>query len=330
MAKPDKATLLAYVEELGLSDALKANVMQELEADESRATNFVGQRLRHSDYTKKTQELASQRQTLEQAVSGQVKEYAQKLQEADQKVANILKDLEGERINRATAEMKLKRVAEQYEIHDDDLKSIIASNNEPPVNRNAPPAGLTEEKLLEILAKRETELVNKLMPELMSFPQISAIQQEIRDTHYELTGKRLSAAEMTELMKEAPKAGGLIKAWEEKHGIAGIRQERHDKEVTAKAIEAYKTEEMRKASEAAIATVHNQDGIRPLSTSPVLREYRNRAEEPAAGNGGGNNNGKGSEPQPRMSGAERAATKWVERRNQGIGLGKEAPAAKTA
>lgn len=325
----DKKELRRYIEELNLSEPLTANLLQELEADEKRAVQFVGQRLRQDDFTRKTQELADQRKTLESAVSGQVKEYAQKLQEADQKVANILKDLEGERINRATAEMKLKRVAEQYEIHDDDLKSIIASN-EPPISRNAPPAGITEEKLAEILAKRETELVNKLMPELMSFPQISAIQQEIRDNHFELTGKRLTAAEMTELMKEAPKAGGLIKAWEEKHGIAGIRQERHDKEVTAKAIEAYKTEEMRKASEAAIATVHNQDGVRPLSTSPVLREYRNRAEEPAAANGG-NGNGKGNEPpQPRMSGAERAATKWVERRNQGIGLGKEAPAAKAS
>lgn len=325
MAKPDKATMLAYIDELGFSDALKANVLQELEADESRANNFVGQRLRQADYTRKTQELADQRKTLDTAVAGQVQEYAQKLQEADTKISNILKDLENEKISRATAETRLQRVAKQYEIPDEDIK-IIVNENQPPPGRPTAVPGLTEDKLAEILAKREDELVKKLMPELMSFPRISAIQQEIRDQHYELTGKRLTAKEVEELMNEAPKAGGLVGAWEAKFGIAGIRQERHDREVSEKAVTKFQEEQKRKASEDAIASIHNQDSSKPISTSPVIRQYQDRSKDDAApaANGGGN------APERRISGAERAAVKWTERRNQGIGLGKEAPAAKAS
>ena len=325
MAKPDKATLLSYIDELGFSDALKANLLQELEADESRANNFVGQRLRQSDYTKKTTELADQRKALQTSVTGQVQEYAQKLQEADTRVANILKDLETEKISRATAETRLQRVKQQYEIPDEDIKAIVAENQPQPGQRqNA--TGLTEEKLAEILAKREDELVKKLMPELMSFPRISAIQQEIRDQHYELTGKRLTAKDMEEMMNEAPKTGGLVNAWETKFGIGGIRQERHDKEVSDKAVSKFQEEQKRKASEDAISSIHNQDSSKPISTSPVMRQYQDRSKDEAAPAA----NGDGKAAERRLSGAERAAVKWTERRNQGIGLGKEAPATKAS
>lgn len=333
MAKPDKATLLAYVDELGFSDAFKANLLQELDADENRANAFVNQRLRQADYTRKTQELSNQRKDLDVAVTQQVQEYAQKLQEADGKIARILKDFEGEQISRATAENRLRTLATKYEIPKEDLADLL---KEPPAD--APKnggTGVTLEQVSELMNKTLETYTKKLMPDLLSFPQISAIQQEIRDQHSELFGKRISKKEMDELMTAAAKenSGGLMKVWEDRFEVPKVRGELHDKSVGETAVSKYKDEQTRKASEDAIRQVHNQsDSARPLSSSPVLRDYRSRSEESGKPEPGSNGKGKepGSDnkpPEPRMSGAERAAVKWTERRNRGIGLGKEAPAA---
>lgn len=324
MAKPDKATMLAYLDELGFSDALKANVIQELEADENRANAFVGQRLRHADYTKKTQELADQRKSLEGSVATQVQEYATRLQQAETKMNQILRDLEQEKISRTTAEQRLQRVKTQYELSDDDI---------PPVHVAEPPARTSldiDQKLTEFKTQFGKELTEKfvkeIMPELMSFPQISALQQDIIAEHQALTGKRLTAKDLNELTALAPKAGGLYKAWEEKYGIADIRQQKHDEELTAKNRREWEDEARRRASEDALAGVRPREtGESQFSTSPVLRGYRDRSKEETA-EPAGNGKGKEATPAPRLSGAERAAAKFVERRNQGIPLGKEAPA----
>lgn len=327
MAKPDKDTLLGYVKELGLSDALAANLVQELEADEARATTFVGQRLRQSDYTRKTQELADGRRQLEAAVSSQVQDYANQLNEAQTKISKVLKDLEDEKISRTQAETRLQTLASKYEIPKEDLADIVRDNqNEPPRQNGSTP---TLEAISDLIAKREEALIKRLMPDLMSYPQISNIQAEIRDQHYELTGKRLSMKEMQDIMADAGKenSGGLIKVWEDKFEIPKIRMDRHDKEVTERAIREHDEALKRKASEDAIASVHNTDTSRPMSTSPVFRKYDDRSTD---GNVNGHKNGKGNgngaeHAEPKLSGAERGAMKWVERRNQGIPLGKEAP-----
>lgn len=191
---------------------------------------------------------------------------------------------------------------------------------------------MTLEAVTALLAKREEDLIKRLMPELISFPEISNIQQEIREQHFALTGKRLTAEDMRGLMKDASKenSGGLVGVWESKYEIPKIRMTAHDKEVADSALKTYQEELKRKASEDAIATVHNQDSTKPYSTSPVLRQYRDRSTEDGQPvgekkNGTGNGNGKEKPPEPRMSGAERAAVKWVERRNQGVSFGKEAP-----
>lgn len=327
----DKKELRRYVEELGFSEAVAANVMQELEADDKRATQFVGQRLRQDDYSRKTQDLAQQRQQIDQAITAQVQEYTTKLQEADGKIAKILKDFENEQISRATAENRLRTLATKYEIPKEDLADLIKDTS-----ASAPPrqegGGLTVDAVTGMLAKFKESLVKELMPDLLSFPRISNIQQEIRDQHFELTGKRLTAAQMDELMTEATKdnSGGLVKVWESKFEIPKIRMDAHDKQISDSAVAEYERKLKAKASEDAIATVHNQDSTRPYSASPVLRQYRDRSlEDGQPGgdkrNGKGNGNGSEKPPEPRMSGAERAAVKWVERRNQGVGFGKEAP-----
>ena len=323
----DKKELKRYIEELGLSEALQANVLQELEADDTRATRFVGQRLRQDDYTRKTTELADQRKQMEKgvetAVGQAVQEYATRLQEAEGKMTKILKDLESERISRATAEQRLQRVKSQYELSDDDIPAPAAAG------AAQPRAEIDLDQKLNDFKKTfaqeiKASFIKEIMPELASFPQISAIQQDIIAEHQALTGKRLTSKELNELAKLAPEAGGLYKAWEQKYEIPGIRMQKHDEELTSRERQKWDDEQKRKASEAALAGVTHaaQDGT-PLTTSPVFRTYQDRSKDLPGSEANGKPNGAGGETKP-MSGAERATVKWLERRNQGL-LGKEAP-----
>lgn len=326
----DEKELLRYVDELGLSDAVKAQVLQELKADEKRATQFVGQRLRQDDYTKKTTDLAQQRKDLETtaqtAVSQAVQEYAGKLQGAEEKANKILKDLENERITRNTAEQRLLRLKEQYQLSDDDIPPLNAGGGNPQPRVEIDLDTKLGEFETRVTKQIKETLVKELMPELMAFPRISAIQGDIIAEHLALTGKRLTAADMAKLTELAPKVGGLQKAWEQEYGIADIRMQNHDKELTAKNRQTWEDEQKAKASEAALATVAHvgQDG-KPLSTSPVLRPYQNRdGDSPLEpGKAAGNGNQNGGHGEPKLSGAERAAVKWVEKANKGL-IGKPA------
>jgi hypothetical protein len=321
----DKKELKRYIEELGLPEPLQAELLQNLEADPTRAGNFVGQRLRLDDYTRKTMELADQRKQAEAAVGQAVQEYATKLQEAEGKMAKILRDLESERISRATAEQRLQRVKSQYELSDDDIPAVEA----PGVRQPRPELDL-DQKLAEFKTSISKEIrdnfVKEIMPELMSFPQISAIQQDIAREHYTLTGKHLTSKDFAELTKLAgEEKTSLYNAWERKHDIAGIRMTKHDEELTTRERQKWEDEQKRKNSEAALAGVNRatQDG-KSLSTSPVFRPYEDRSKDLPGFDG--KPNGSNGEAKPMLSGAERASVKWMERRNQGVPLGKEAPA----
>jgi len=329
----DKQVLKKYIEELGLSDALQANLLQELEADDKRATQFVGQRLRQDDYSRKTADLSEQRRQAEEtnktAVGTAVQEYAQKLQEADGKMNKILKDLETERISRATAEQRLQRVKQQYDLSDEDVP-ITAPAGE----RQASAEIDLDKKLAEFKTSLSKEIkesfVKEIMPELMSFPQISAIQQDIRAEHFALTGKHLNAKDLGELTAAAAKSGkSLYATWEEKFEIPGIRMTKHDEALTEKNRRDWDDEQKRKASEAALQGVsHPASAGALLSTSPVLRPYADRSKDGPGetGNGADKSSGNGhGEAKPSLSGADRAAIRWTERRNQGVPLGKEAP-----
>lgn len=320
----DKKELKRYVEELGLTEALQANILQELEADEKRANSFVGQRLRQDDYSRKTMELAEQRKAMEKgvenAVGQAVQEYAQRLQQAEGKMSQILKDLETERISRTTAEERLQRVKRQYELSDDDIPVPAPSGAPQP----KPDIDL-DQRLTQFKKEFKESFIKELMPELMSFPQISAIQQDIIAEHAALTGKRLTAKDLAKLADLAPKAGGLYKAWEQEYEIANIRMQKHDEELTTRERQKWDDEQKRKASEAALSGVTHtaQDG-KPFAPSPVLRTYRDRSKDAPPSDTNGKPNGSSGES-PRLSGAERATVSWLERRNQGIPFGKDAP-----
>lgn len=328
----DKKELKRYIEEIGLPEALQAELLQNLEANEKLAGQFVGQRMRLDDYTKKTMELANQRKAVEAAeaatktaVPQAVQEYATKLLEAEGKMTKILKDLETERISRATAEQRLQRVKSQYELSDDDIPAVAPAGT-PQVRPDIDFDQKLNEFKVGFAKEMKDSFLKEILPELNAFPQIIDIKADINREHHDLTGKWLSATEMAELATMAPKSGGLYKAWEQKYEIPAIRMTKHDEDLTARERQKWEDEQKRKNSEAALqgVTRANQDG-QPLSTSPVFRRYEDRSKDAGLADTNGKPNGSGGEAKPMLSGAERAATKWVERRNQGVPLGKETP-----
>src|SRR5262245_2437831 len=78
----DKAVLQQLIDEIPFTKAEdKAYFTNALLADESAATQFIGQRLRHNDYTKKTTDLSVKEKDLAAQANRSVQTYATQLQE---------------------------------------------------------------------------------------------------------------------------------------------------------------------------------------------------------------------------------------------------------
>lgn len=312
-----KQQLAEYVGELGLpqeqADGLIANLM----SNEQAATQFVGQRMRHSDYTKKTTELA----TTQAQVTAQVQEYAQRVQTADALLQDVNKKLENETISRATAQAQLHRIKSTYNLTDEDLG--ITPGTLAPITTPAAGGGLTEADLQKRMDTFKTGLLSELMPEFRAMSRITAIQNDITQNHFELTGKRISQAEMTELLETAEtKKLRLTDAWEQKYNIPTIRQEKHDEANKTKWQLEWETENKRKISEAAMSGIRPNVDSTPNQNAVLGRQYKQAEPMP-----GHTSTPPPTAPVDRLSGAERAAAKFVARRQQGIAMGAPAPAA---
>jgi hypothetical protein len=328
----DKQTLTTYIEELGLSDQAKAALLADLE-DEKRATNFVGQRLRHNDYTKKTMELATQKSAYEEQVGAQVAEYAKQLEVADEKMKQVLRDFEQESISRTTAESRLRSIKQKYALADEDIPDVTT-----PAKAGADAAKPAIDIQAE-LAKFRNDLLKELKQDMRALPTLAAIQADIGYNHQELFGKRLTLKEMDELVGEATKKGmTLEQAWESKYDVKETQfNKRLDSEVT-KRMEAEnkrrEAEETSRRSEEALSSARNGRGREQFTAdSTVLKHQFTRRDNDAPGldpskQTDGQPSNKTPEPAAqKMSGAERAAAKWIERAQSGQ-IGKPiAPAA---
>lgn len=324
----DKAKLTAYIEELGLGDAARTAVLAELEADESKANKFVGQRLRHDDYTKKTQELSTTKQTLEQQVAQQLSGYAQELTTANEKIANIAKDLENERISKSTAEARLMKVKTTYGLSDEDIPTVQQMQQQPPTA--AAPA-IDKAALMEEL--RQT-LLKEFRTDLQAMPGVTATQFDIAAQHQELFGKRMSKDEMSALTEIAQKnRTNLQTAWEMTHDVPKVRTSKLVETEIANARQKWEDERRAAADAAALSSVTSQrDQPSFTNASSVLgRKYETHVDpttpsDPARAV-------QPSSPVPtqtgqRLSGAERAAAAWITKAQNGL-IGKPM-AAKTA
>lgn len=339
----DTARVQSLIDEWGLEGADKETVAKILLANERAATQFVGQRERHDDYTKKTQGLTTQQKELERKANEQITLYAQQLAEADKKVKKILADFEQESISRTTAEARLRGVKERYNLSDEDIPDVKA-----PTKRDPNPSDGAGIDIDAKLKEFESNFLKRLMPDLIALPRVSAILNEIDARHMELTGKRLTLNERNELMDMAqdPKnvddegrPVNLMTAWQTKYDIKKIEKDREFEGRLKEERTKWDDEQKRKRSEDAMRGVRTDaDAQSYKQHSPVLREYKTHDE---AANRSFNNRREGDKPPekkqsisddntrqggPKLSGAERAAQRFMERRAAGIPLGKEEPA----
>lgn len=311
-----KEQLAQYVAELGLPQEQTDAMVTTLLGNQTAATQFVGQRLRHEDYTKKTQDLSSHKQQLEQAATTQVTAYAQQLSQANTRISDIMKDLEAKDISAATANARLRSVKEKFNLSDEDIPALEVAK---PAG-SAPAIG-TGVDIDAKLKEFKTALVTEMRNELLAMPRVTAIQADIMLDHQELTGKRLTRAEQTELLSEAQKENiSLESAWERKYKIADIRMEKRVESEVKTRMDKAEADRRQKASEEAIAGVRK--GVDPTYTaqSPVLG--KKFVDVPAD-----KTTQSMPVPEVRSSGAERAAAKFLERRANGVPMGTSQPSA---
>jgi hypothetical protein len=327
-----KEQLVQYVGELGLPQEQTDAMISTLMANEKAATQFVGQRLRHDDYTKKTQELSGHRQSIEQQAVAQIQEYAKELQAAEQRIASIMGDFEKEKISAATANARLQRVKETYKLSDEDIPAVEgvakpAGTGADPASRNG---GIDIDARLGVFKK---ELISELRRDMMAMPRITAIQTDIAEEHKELTGKRLTRAEMNDLLQHAEKNQiRLEDAWKDKYKIDDLRLTKRDADLEKTLREKWDAERKAKNSEDALAGVRRTSDSQPSIHSPVIgRKYLDHSDPARPATPAADKSPAQQPPQPsgpRPSGAERAAAKFLERRANGIPLGAPEPATK--
>lgn len=329
-----KEQIEQVVSEIGLSETSQKALVEELLADQNKAAQFIGQRLRHSDYTQKTQQLSNEKKQLETQAREAIQQYANQLALAQTKIDEIVNSYEQEKISAATANARLQSVKTKYNLTDEDVPSVTNSNGVTPAANATPQGGSID--LDRRLEEFENKLINRLLPELAALPRINAIQNDIYAQHRTLTGKDLTRQEMFELMeisKESGKKGqplSIESAWEQKYNIPKIRVDQQvEAEVKKRLDEAEakrKQEESERALTGARQTINGGQQQSQSILSPVLKRQFQQNPDPA--NGSGQADKSTPAPGPKQTGAERAALKYLSRRQQGIPLG--APESATA
>jgi hypothetical protein len=317
-----KEELAQYVTELGLPQDQTDSLVTTLMGNEKAATQFVGQRMRHSDYTKKTQDLASQRTEIERNATAQITEYATQLSTAQNRINAIMADMEKEQISAATANARLRKVKETYNLTDADI---------PAIEGVAKPAGTADpDKGPVDLDKRlgafRDDLLKTIRADLFAMPRITAIQSDIAAEHLELTGKRLSRTEMNDLLTKAEKDKVRLEdAWKDQYKVDDLRQTKRDDENKKKWQSEWETEHRKRVSDDAIAGVRRVDPTQDSMNSPILRKKFDVHSDPVSSPDKSNQpSHTPSQSGPRPTGAERAAAKFLERRANGIPIGASA------
>jgi len=318
--------LAEYVAELGLPEEQTKTLTDTLLSNDKAATQFVGQRLRHADYTKKTQELNQHKQSIEAQATQQITEYATQLSAAQNKIQAIMGDMEKESISAATANARLRKVKETYNLSDDDIPAIEGVEKPAGTAPNAPSTVDIDAKLNDF----RNSLIKTIREDLMAMPRVSAIQADISQEHQELTGKRLTRAEHNELLDLATKNKMRLEdAWEQKYGISALRSSKSDEEKKKKWQSEWEAEQRAKNSNAAMAGVRPNDPNQENFQSPVLGKKFQESVDPARPAA---DKSQPSQPAqqpgqsgPKLTGAERAAAKFLERRSNGIPMGGQQP-----
>ena len=241
----DKQLLEQCILEAAGDDAEMAAFLRDRYAkNEALAAKFVGGFMRTSDYTQKTQELAGQRKKFETdsgQLTTQLEQTRKALEAAELEKNGILKELAGHRISTAKARELMKLLQEKYQLTDEDLPGmsdlIETSKKGKPIDTTPDLDERLKTLKTEIMGEMEQKFVSTLTPELGAMANLPLVWNEISREHEELTGKRLSFTEQTEILKIARGENKpLRQVWEEKYQIAGddgLRMRKRDERLKA-------------------------------------------------------------------------------------------------
>lgn len=326
----DREALRQAIRDIAGDDAgLYALLEEKISANDAAATQLVGGFMRNKDYTTKTQALADERRTLEgerNTLSGQVEQYRQLLEAAEADKAKVLRDLAAHKVTVAQAHARLKHIKETYQLSDEDVPNfgdlIDTKASGKPVDSSAD----LDARLAAFETKMTKYITDKLVPELGGMAQLDIVWSDIRDEHRELTGKRLSAKEQQDLLAEADRRGragkpiSLKALWEEKYDAPSLRMKKHDEELVKEHRAKWDAEMQAKRSEEAMAGIHPAAAETGLRTSQILNhKFQVHEERPAAAPQ--TREVKSANERSALSGAERAAKRYIERRTAGVPMG---------
>jgi hypothetical protein len=325
----DQKTLDEAIAEASAGDTELAALLKErLGKNDAAAVAFTGGFTRTKDYTQKTQTAAEEKRLATEAkakADQEVALYRQQLEEAETDKAKILRDLANQKITAAQANARLQHVKETYALSDDDIPpmgDLIDTRKSGKVHDSTPDMEDRLKAFKEEVRKEIMDGVTKqLIPELGGLASLPITWADMNSQHRELTGKSLTAKEQQDILQQAAdQKKSLMSVWEEKYNIPETRLQKRDEATIAAARDKWEKEQAVKQSEAAM------QGIRPttpdqagLRLSPVLQKEFHTREMPVAG--------ADKKPLPSstqresLSGAERAAKTFLERRAAGIPMG---------
>ena len=322
----DKEVLKATIREAVGDDADLYKLLEEkLTANDQVATQFLGGFMRNKDYTQKSQGLADDRRTME----GQVDQYRQLLESAESDKAKVMKDLAAHKVSVAEAHARLKHIKSTYALSDDEVPPfqdlVDTSRRGRPVDTSMEVD--VDSKLAAFEKKIEKYIADKLVPELGGMAQLDIVWADLRDEHRELTGKRMTAKEAQELLVEADKRGrsgrpiSLKALWEEKYDAPKLREKKHDDELIKSERSKWDAEMQAKRSEEALQGIHPSTGDQTgLRTSQIFNhKFQVHEEAPAAAPKVRET--KSANERQGLSGSERAAKRYIERRSAGVPMG---------
>lgn len=332
----DKAQLDAWLGEVAGDDTeLRGLLAERFAKNDAAATRAVGGHMRTADYTRKTQELATEKQRIQSVVG----EYEKRLTAAEDEKKTIMQDLADRNISVAQATAAIEEIQRVYELKDEDLPfkkgDLIKTASKGKVTDTTP--DITDRLKSfkdELLAEVRRTNAEQLIPQLGSMLDMDIIWADIADEHRELFGKRLTGAERAELLKIARAANNgkgapVQSVWEEKYGVRAKRAETEDASKRDTWRKEWEKEQADKRSREAL------DGMRPDSFAPGEEQHatlfkRPFAEMPEPGKRTEDASKftprRSDADQERGGAAERAKQKWVDRRSRGIPLGQPEPA----
>lgn len=334
----DSAQLEQYITELAgddkeLGDALREKLTKNQQAAGRFANGFLGR----ADVTRRQQEVATERKTLE----AKQKEYENRLLEGESEKDKIMKDLAAERVSLAKAKSLLNSVKQAYALTDADLPGIEDLKETARTGHVVDSSPDIEARFKALKTEMFNEINNKLIPELGSMAILPTIWADMSYEHERLFGKRLTKKEQGEILKEAREQNKSIEGvWSDRYSVDDKRLEVRDADNKKKYRQEWEDERAKRDQEMALSGVRPESDFSSLDDrqSPIFKRNFAPVEEKTTSA----TDGKGPvQQQPpaarsdagkeRMGGAERAAAKFMERAKSGqLGKPLEAPARKTA